>query len=110
MARRILLWMFVLGKGFSRWEYAAKVGAQLLLLSVPVLITRLFWGLSNGWAACAGMMTFGGVAFIFTTWYRWNVLEPRMTDEQKDRIRLYRRARRHCVKQDMIKKIGKGRP
>lgn len=110
MIRRVLLWMFTLENGWGHWERAAKVVAQLALLCLPVLITRLFWNLSNGWAACAGMMLFGGVMFIFTTWYRWNVIEPRMTDAQRADVRFRRSVRRFCATQEMAEMIGRKPP
>ena len=94
MARRVLLWVLDWQASRDGWERAGKVGAYLLLWCMPFLIAGSLWRLSNGWAACVCMLLIGGVSFLATTWYRWNVLEPRMTEAERATRKLARRTRR----------------
>ena len=92
--RRALLWLFIVKDARDRWERSMKVAAQLLVFCLPLLAAALIRRRSPGLAACALMVGLGLVGFLFTTWYRWNVLEPRLTDARREARRAATRARR----------------
>ena len=98
--RQALLWLFIVENPRDPWEVFGKIGLRLVVFLAPLLVIAVSARADEGWGVCAGMMLCGGVGFLFTTWYRWNVLEPRMTDEERESVRHFRRIRRFNVKAD----------
>jgi len=92
--RRLLLWMFLLKDKDDRWERAMKVAALLIFYVLPLLAAAMLWKVSNGLAICVGLMLFAVTAFFGTSWYRWNVLEPRRKPGQDEPSKIARRAHR----------------
>lgn len=88
--RHLLIWMFTRRETDDRWTVSAKIASQLTVLMFPLLAAAALWRWSNGMAMAVMMTCLGLVGYVFTTWYRLNILPPRPVDEAR---RARRRAR-----------------